>query len=308
MKKNLVSIENLGSKEILNMFQLAESLKKRLRRGERTVPFLAGKSLAMIFEKPSMRTRVSFEIGMRQLGGYALYLSPSDVRMGKRETVEDVAGVLSRYVDGIMVRVFAHETVLRMDETATVPVINGLSDLLHPCQVLSDMFTLWEKEKELSRMKVAFIGDGNNVCHSWILGAAKMGIELRVATPRGYEPREEIIEKAKGISKRMKLKIFHDPGEAVKGAEVIYTDVWASMGQEEEREERERVFRPFQVNRELVSRAQDGVLVMHCLPAHRGEEITEEVLEGTHSIVLDQAENRLHFQKAILVKLLGENK
>jgi ornithine carbamoyltransferase len=241
---------------------------------------------------------------MVQLGGHAVYLAPTDIQMGKRESTADIARVLSRYVDGLMARVFAHEDVLQLAAYASVPVVNGLSDLLHPCQVLSDLFTIGEHKGKMEGLTIAWVGDGNNVANSWLNMASRFSLNLRLGVPEGYDPDPEILSSAKkaGLSE---IEIVRDPREAVKDADVIYTDVWASMGQEAEAEKRKAVFRPYQVNSELVALAKPDVVVMHCLPAHRGDEITDEVMDGPHSIVFDQAENRLHVQKALLVKLMS---
>jgi len=307
VKRDLVSIRDVTREEIETLFSLAADLKRRLKRGK-PHPRLAGKTLALIFEKPSLRTRVTFEVAMTQLGGHAIYLAPQDIRLGARETVEDGARNLSRWVDGIVARTFEHALVEQLARFATVPVINALTDLLHPCQVLCDLFTLYEKRKKLKGLRVAFIGDGNNVCNSWLYGAAKTGIHLTVACPKGYEPNREVFTKARAESEATYavLEITHDAARAARDADVLYTDVWTSMGHEEQRAKRMRDFQSFQVNQRLVESAQKDVLVMHCLPAHRGEEITDEVMDGPHSIILDQAENRLHMQKAILVTLLGD--
>ncbi len=307
MKRDLVSIRDFTREEIEALFSLATDLKRRLKRGK-SHPRLSGKTLALIFEKPSLRTRVSFEVAMTHLGGHAIYLAPQDIRLGARETVEDGARNLSRWVDGIVARTFEHAQVERLAQYTTVPVINGLTDLLHPCQVLCDLFTLHEKREKLKGLRVAFIGDGNNVCNSWLYGAAKMGIHFTVACPKGYEPHRDVFTKARAESEATYavLEITHDAARAAREADVLYTDVWASMGHEEQRAKRMRDFKGFQVNQGLVNLAQKDVQVMHCLPAHRGEEITDEVMDGLHSIILDQAENRLHLQKAILVKLLGD--
>ncbi len=307
MKRDLVSIRDFTREEIEALFSLATDLKRRLKRGK-SHPRLSGKTLALIFEKPSLRTRVSFEVAMTHLGGHAIYLAPQDIRLGARETVEDGARNLSRWVDGIVARTFEHAQVERLAQYTTVPVINGLTDLLHPCQVLCDLFTLHEKREKLKGLRVAFIGDGNNVCNSWLYGAAKMGIHFTVACPKGYEPHRDVFTKARAESEATYavLEITHDAARAAREADVLYTDVWASMGHEEQRAKRMRDFQGFQVNQSLVNLAQKDVQVMHCLPAHRGEEITDEVMDGQHSIILDQAENRLHLQKAILVKLLGD--
>lgn len=302
--KDLISIYDLTKDEIQEIFSLATTLKQRLQQ---KVPFtpLAGKTLAMIFEKPSLRTRVTFEAGMAQLGGYAIFMGPNDINMGVRETVADVAKNLERWVDGIMARTFSHETVVAMAREASIPVINGLTDRLHPCQVLSDCFTLREKLGDLSGVKVAFLGDGNNVAHSWIYAAARLGIKLSVACPPGYEPLPEIVAEGQAEVGE-NICVTHDIAEALDGADVIYTDVWASMGKENEAEQRRKVFAPYQVNRAAVSLARPKALVMHCLPAHRGEEITDDVIDGPQSIVFDQAENRLHVQKAILTLLMAD--
>ncbi|HEX15577.1 MAG TPA: ornithine carbamoyltransferase [Deltaproteobacteria bacterium] len=304
MKRDFVSLYDFSKEELLTLLRRAKELKEMQKRGKDYRP-LEGKTLAMIFEKPSTRTRVSFEVGMYQLGGYALFLSSQEMQLGRGETVADTARVLSRYVDGIMIRTFSHKNVEEMARFATVPVINGLSDLLHPCQILADIFTIWEKLGRYEGVKVAYIGDGNNVANSWINGALRMGVELWVACPPGYEPDGEILRRAKDESPRS-VHLTHDPRKAAEGAHVLYTDVWTSMGQEREQERRREVFRPYQLNQELVHLAEEGALVMHCLPAHRGEEITDEVMDGPQSVVFDQAENRLHVQKAILEVLLGD--
>ena len=308
MKCNLLSPKDFPLEEIEGIFPLATVLKAKQKEG---VPhtLLPGKTLAMIFEKPSLRTRVTFEAGMTQLGGHAIYLAPADIRLGERETVQDGARNLERWVDGIVARTFRHEMVERLAQYARIPVINGLTDRHHPCQIFSDLFTILEKRGRLKELKVAFIGDGNNVCNSWLEGAALMGMHLVVACPKGYEPDADVLawgqEHARPSGAR--LEVVHDPHQAAEGADVLYTDVWTSMGQEEERTRRLRDFQGFQVNQVLVEMAKPDVLVMHCLPAHRGEEITDEVMDGSRSVVFDQAENRLHVQKAILVKLLGGN-
>ncbi len=304
--KHLLSIADLSREEIEEIFKKTEDLKTDWRKGVPSTA-LAGKSLALLFQKPSLRTRVSFEVGMRQLGGQALYLGPDEVQLGKREAVKDVAKVLSRYVDAVMARVFAHETVVELAKHSGVPVINGLSDKLHPCQVLSDIYTILEHRGNLKDLKVAFVGDGNNVANSWLFGASKLRINLSMATPEGYQPDGTVLAQAEeeARSNGSRMEVIHDPVEAVKGAGVIYTDTWVSMGQEEEKEKRERVFAPYQVNQNLLEKAKPDCLVMHCLPAHRGEEITDEVMDGPQSIVFDQAENRMHAQKAILVFLIG---
>jgi ornithine carbamoyltransferase len=264
---------------------------------------LDGKTLAMLFEKPSLRTRVTFEVGMTQLGGHALYLSAQEVGLGKREAIKDVARNLTRWVDGVMARVFSHESLVELATHASIPVINGLSNTEHPCQALGDFMTLHEHKQILEGLALAWVGDGNNVAHSLIHGAARLGIRLRVATPPGYEPDPAVVAAARREGGTISLT--HDPEEAVAGVDAVYTDVWASMGQEAEAETRQRVFRPYQVNSRLMRRAGPKALFMHCLPAHRGQEVTDEVLDGPKSIVYDQAENRLHIQKAILLALLA---
>lgn len=304
MKKDLISLTDVSPQEIGKMFQTTDRLKR-----SKTNP-LKGRSLALVFQKPSMRTRVSFEVGMFQLGGQAIYLGPEDVQLGVRELVGDIAQVLSRYVDGIVARTFAHEDVERLARQATVPVINGLSDLEHPCQVLSDLYTIQKRVGRLKGVQVAYIGDGNNVLHSLLYGASLVGAHLSVATPPGYEPKDSCVREAERLSKKSggRIALSHDPKEVVREADIVYTDVWTSMGQEKEREKRIRDFQGFQVNEQLLALAKSSVKVMHCLPAHRGEEISNGVLDGKESIVLDQAENRLHVQKAILVLLLGKRK
>ena len=262
--------------------------------------------MAMIFEKPSTRTRVSFEIGMWQLGGLAINLDQQAIGLGSRESIPDVARTLSRFADALLIRTFAHEKVIELAKYSRVPVINALSDLLHPCQALADIFTINEK-KNLKGLKMAYIGDGNNVCHSLMLACAKVGINLTVAVPKGFEPKKEIVDLAFADAKQIgvQINILNDPIVAAKDADVIYTDVWASMGQEKQARARKKKFAKFQVNQQLVALAKDDVMIMHCLPAHRGEEITDEIVDGPKSVVFDQAENRLHVQKAILTLLLG---
>jgi len=303
--KNLVSINDLSREEVAQILETAEIIKLRHYSNEEQ-PLLKGKVLGMIFQKPSLRTRVSFETGMIQLGGQAIYLGPNDIKLGQREATKDIAQVLSRYISGIMARTFSHEIMLELAEHSSVPVINGLSELLHPCQVLGDLLTIKEKKGRLSNLKLAYIGDGNNVAHSLLFGAVKVGMDIVLATPPGYEPKSEIVDVAKEDAKRInsKIEIIHDPKEAIDGADVIYTDVWTSMGFEKESEIRKDVFKPYQINQDLVNKAKDDVIILHCLPAHRGEEITDEVIDGPHSVVIDQAENRLHAQKGVLALLL----
>ena len=302
---SLASLSDLTKEEIEEILKVSELLKLQSLRGEEH-PLLKGKTLAMIFEKPSTRTRVSFEAGMWQLGGYALYLSAVDLQLGRGETIADTARTLSRYVNGIMARVFTHETILDLVKYATVPVINGLSDFAHPCQALADLFTIYEKKGNLFGLKLAYIGDGNNVAHSLIYGCSKLGIDIALACPKGYEPDHKVVSEGREeASKKGKVVIVtNDPGEAVHGADVIYTDVWASMGKEKERSERIKRFKPYQVNAELVKEAKQNYLFMHCLPAHRGEEVTDEVADSQNSVIFDQAENRLHTQKALMALIM----
>lgn len=300
MKKDFLSILDLSGEEIYQMFQLANELRDI--KGASYQP-LTGKTVALIFEKPSTRTRVSFEVGSSQVGAHPIFLSARDTHIGKDESVEDTARALSRYVDAVMIRTFEQKKVEIFAANAKIPVINGLTDLFHPCQAMADYYTLWRGKKLNQDIKLVYVGDGNNVCHSLILGAARLGIQMVVATPEEYRPNPVVLEKIKGEEAR--IKIIPDPKLAVKEADVIYTDVWVSMGQEQEKVEKEKVFKPYQVNSSLLSQAKPGVSVMHCLPAHRGKEITDEVIDGKNSIVWEQAENRLHIQKALLVKLMG---
>jgi ornithine carbamoyltransferase len=301
--KHLISIADLTPEELYEILELAEKLKEERYKG-RVTDYLKNKSLAMIFELPSTRTRISFEVAMTDLGGHALYLGWNDLQLGRGEPIKDTARVLSRYVHAVMMRVRNHETIVEFAKYSTVPVINGLSNLEHPCQILADLLTIKEYKGNLKNVKLTWVGDGNNVCNSLILASALTGMKMVVSTPKGYEPNDEIVKKA--IELGADLTFEPDPVKAVEGADVIYTDVWISMGQEDEREKRLRDFAQHQVTEALVDSAKDDVIVMHCLPAHRGEEITEDVLEGEHSIVFDQAENRLHAQKAILLKLIGD--
>jgi ornithine carbamoyltransferase len=286
---------------------MALDLKLRQKKGLGYFP-LKNKSLAMIFEKPSTRTRVSFEVGMAQLGGYALYLSPKDLQIGRGETIADTAKVLSRYIDAMMYRAFKHDMMVKLANNATVPVINGLDDLEHPCQILADLLTIKEHKGDFKGLMLTYVGDGNNVCNSLMLGCALLGVNMNISSPKGYLPDDNIFEKASQIAqeKGAHLHMVSNPVEAVRGADIIYTDVWVSMGDEKKKKGRKKAFTPYQINSELVKHAKPDCVVMHCLPAHRGQEITDEVIDGGHSIVFDQAENRLHAQKALLVKLLGK--
>jgi len=298
--RHVVSLHDLAPPEIEYLLVLAQQVKAGPFRHKQA---LAGKTLAMLFEKPSLRTRVTFEIGMGQLGGQAVYLGPQEVGLGKREAVKDVAHNLSRWVDAVMARVFSHQTLLELAEHATVPVINGLSDFEHPCQALGDYLTLLEHKGKLPGTTLAWVGDGNNVCHSLIYGAARLGVRMRIATPPGYEPDRSVLAEAR--REGGEIEMTQDPTAAVAGADAVYTDVWTSMGQEAEAETRTQVFRSFQVNAALMRAAGPQALFMHCLPAHRGEEVTDDVIDSSRSIVCDQSENRLHLQKAILLALLS---
>lgn len=301
MKRDFLDMSSITGDELARLLALAARLRAERKAGFEH-PHLRGKTLAMIFQKPSLRTRMTFETGMSQLGGHAIYIAPQDIGIGERESVKDVARNLSRWVDIIMIRTFAHATCDELAREASVPVINGLTDKLHPCQLLADLMTLQEhRGRDLSGLRVAFVGDGFNMANSWIEAAALARCELRVACPRGYEPEKSFLERLRGE----KLGLFtNDPVEAVKNADAIYTDTWTSMGQEKESARRRRDFESFQVNSELLKHARRDALVMHCLPAHRGEEITDEVIDGPQSVVIDQAENRLHAQKAVMVWLL----
>jgi ornithine carbamoyltransferase len=303
--RSLASLNDLTKEEIEQILKTSELLKFQILRGQEH-PLLKGKTLAMIFEKPSTRTRVSFEVGMWQLGGYALYLSASDLQLGRGETIADTAQVLSRYVDGIMARVFAHQTILDLAKYSRVPVINGLSDYTHPCQGLADLFTIYEKKGRFSGLKLAYLGDGNNVAHSLLYGCSKVGMSITLGCPKGYEPNPKVVSEAKKEAKRngCEVKVTNDPKEAVKGADIVYTDVWASMGKEKEHAERVKIFKPYQVNAKSVKEAKEDYIFMHCLPAHRGEEVTDEVADSENSVIFDQAENRLHTQKALMALIM----
>ena len=299
MKRDFIDLSTISAAEADALLNLAGWLKSDLKN-ELEHPYLRGKTLAMLFQKPSLRTRLTFEAGMAQLGGHAIYLGPAEIGIGERESVKDVARNLSRWVDLIMIRTFAHDTCVELARESSVPVINGLTDLLHPCQLMADLLTLKEHRGDFARLRVAFVGDGFNLAHSWIEAAELFGLELRLGCPAGYEPDKSFAQRIK----RAGVVITNDPKDAVAGADAVYTDTWTSMGQEREAARRRRDFKAFQVNRELLKHAKPGALVMHCLPAHRGEEITDEMLDGPASVVLDQAENRLHVQKAIMLWLL----
>jgi len=306
MVKHLLSMQDLSPNEIDAILDKAEGLKEKLRRGE-PHELLRGKTLGMIFEKPSLRTRVTFETGMTQLGGHAIYLAPADIQLGKRESVPDTARNLSRWVDAVMARLFKHDIIVELARHSSVPVINGLTDLHHPCQTLGDLLTIREHKDKFRGLKLAWVGDGNNVCNSLLLGCTLVGMNISAVCPHGYEPDANVMTQAKKNAEKSgaKLELLTDPKKAVAGADVIYTDVWVSMGQEKEAKRRMRAFEGYQVNAQLLKLAKPNVIVMHCLPAHRGQEITDEVIDGPRSVVLDQAENRMHAQKALLVSLLA---
>jgi len=305
--KDLISILELSVADIEEIFTTAKELKNKQKKGESYTP-LTGKTLAMIFAKSSTRTRVSFEVGMLQLGGHALFLSTQDMQLKRGETIHDTAKTLSRYCDGIMMRTYSHKDVLEMAQHAAIPVINGLTDLSHPCQALTDIFTIIEKKGQAKGLKIVYIGDGDNVANSLAVIAGKLGLQMVLCTPRGYEPDKTVMKDARELaaSSGARIEVTDDPTAAAAGADIMYTDVWTSMGKEQEREERLKIFRPFQLNQKLLNLAKKDCLVMHCLPAHRGEEITEEVMDSPQNISFDQAENRLHVQKAVLTLLLGK--
>lgn len=307
IKKDLICLQYLTPKDARDLIKLAHRLKSGAEKGAGR---LKGKTIALIFQKPSNRTRVSFEVGMYQLGGNCLYLGPEEINLGKRESTADVAKTLSRYLDGIVARTFSHDDVEDLGQYASIPVINGLSDLGHPCQALADLMTVQEKFRSLKGLTFAYIGDGNNVCHSLMIGCAMLGMHMHVGTPKGYEPLKEIVEIAQTFADKSgaKIRLFHQPEDAARKANVLYTDVWTSMGQEEEAEARVRIFKGFQINQMLAEVADKDYIFMHCLPAHRGQEVTEDIIDGPHSVVFDQAENRLHAQKAVLLTLLGGKK
>jgi ornithine carbamoyltransferase len=301
--QDLIAERDLTRRDLELIFQLAERVKASPGSFAHA---LEGKQVALIFEKPSLRTRVTFEVGMTSMGGHALYLDHTKPRLGEREAIKDVARNLERWVHGIVARTFAHASVEELAEHASIPVINALTDLLHPCQALADFFTLGEKFGRLKGLKMAFVGDGNNVCHSLMITAAKLGVSINVATPSGFGPKAEIVEEAKALARKTgaKLRVVHDPVEAVAGAQAVYTDVWASMGQEYAAHLRAQVFAPYRVGDELMAAADPSAVFMHCLPAHRGQEVTDAVIDSPRSMVFDQAENRLHVQKALLILLL----
>ncbi|MCH5186489.1 MAG: ornithine carbamoyltransferase [Oscillospiraceae bacterium] len=304
--KDFISIHDCSTEEIDKLLKLAIKLKAELKNGI-PHPILKGKTLGMIFSKSSTRTRVSFEVGMTQLGGYPLFLSSSDIQLGRGETIYDTANVLSRYLDGIMIRTFSHQDVLDLAKYADIPVINALTDLLHPCQVMADLLTAYEHKGRLKGLKMTYIGDGNNMAHSLMYGCAKVGMDISVATPAGYTCDEEVVSNAKDDAKKTgaNIVITQDPVEAIKDADIVYSDTWVSMGQEEEKAERIRVFKPYQINRELFGKAKPDAVFMHCLPAYRGFEVTEDVIDSPNSVIFDEAENRLHAQKAVMATLMA---
>jgi len=304
--RNLLSMKDLTGDEIRAILDQADALKANRAKFERAAP-LAGKTLAMIFQKPSLRTRVSFETGMTRLGGHAIYLAPSDIKLGQRETTEDIALVLSRYADLIMARVFGHDIVVDLAKYATCPVINGLSDFEHPCQILADLMTIRERKRTLKGLRAVYIGDGNNVAHSLMYGAALVGMHMTVATPPGFEPKPEVLVESQVIGRKTgaEIRVLNDPAEAARGADVLYTDVWASMGQEAEAEARKAKFQGFQINMRLLGLAKPDAIVLHCLPAHYGEEIEYAAARTPNSAIFDQAENRMHAQNALMVLIAG---
>jgi ornithine carbamoyltransferase len=304
--KDFISIADLTAGQIWGILSRARELKDEWHKGGNQ-PLLKGKVLGMIFQKPSLRTRVSFDVAMLHLGGHALYLSPNEIGLGQRESIADVARVLSGYVDGIMARVFDHDHVLQLARYSRVPVINGLSDYNHPCQGMADILTIWEKKGDLKGLKLAYVGDGNNVTVSLLFAATKLGMHIAIGSPPDYESPAEAVELGRQFAQESgsQVLITHDPVEAVRGADVVYTDTWTSMGQEEEAARRATIFPPYQVNNDLLAQAQPEAIVMHCLPAHRGQEITDEVADGPQSAIFDQAENRLHAQKGILAVLMA---
>ncbi|MFP4529443.1 MAG: ornithine carbamoyltransferase [Candidatus Kapaibacterium sp.] len=303
MKRDFLTVRDFTKEEILEAFEIAKDMKKdRAKYGES----LKGETLALIFEKPSLRTRTSFDVGIQQLGGYSIYLSPAEINLGKRESVHDVAKNLERMVQGVMIRTFGHDIVENFAKWASIPVINGLTDYTHPCQAMADFLTINEIKGNLEGLKLTYVGDGNNVAHSLMFAGARLGVSVTVTCPRGYEPNMIAYNQAAEDAKKTgaKIEVVHDPAEGVKNADAVYTDVWASMGQEAEAAERRRIFMPYQVNEELMSHAKDDALFMHCLPAHRGDEVTDGVIDSDQSVVFQEAENRLHAQKAIMYKLM----
>ena len=304
--KHFLDLADWTASDLWDILQLSVALKEEYRAGGNR-PLLAGKSLAMVFQKPSLRTRVSFEMAMQHVGGYAFYLSPQEIGLGKRESIADIARVLGGYVSAVMARTFEHEHVIELARWSPVPVINGLTDYNHPCQVMADLLTIYEEFGQLEGLHLAYVGDSNNVTTSLLMGAAQFGMKMTIASPEGYQPKEYVLSRARTLSQgKLDVAVTIDPAAAVAGADVVYTDTWTSMGQEEEAEKRRQVFPPYQVNAALLKHAASHAIVLHCLPAHRGEEITDEVADGSQSRLFPQAENRLHAQKGILVYLLAE--
>lgn len=305
--EHLISLNDLTLEEIEQILNLSEKLKRQQKEGV-IHHHLKGKTLGMIFTKSSTRTRVSFEVGMYQLGGYALFLSSNDIQLGRGETIYDTAQVLSRYLDGIMIRTFDHSDVEDLARYGNIPVINGLTDLMHPCQILADLFTVYEHKGTLKGLKLAYLGDGNNIAHSLLHGCSKVGMDIAVASPKDYMCNEKIVEEAKEAAKisGSKVIITEDPVEAIKDADVVYTDTWVSMGQESEKQVRIKIFEPYRVDGNLFSKAKEDAIFLHCLPAYRGYEVSEEIIDGPQSVVFDEAENRLHVQKAIMTILMGK--
>lgn len=301
MKRDFLTVTDFNESEIRETFKLAADLKRK--KGQ-TLDVLKGKTVACIFHKPSLRTRISFEVGIYELGGYSLYITENEIKLGVRESIHDVAKVLSRYVAMIEIRTFSHDSVVELAKHATVPIINGLTDLLHPCQIMGDMFTIIEHKGKIDNMKIAYLGDGNNVANSWLKAASVIPMDLRIGTRKETMPNSDLVGEAIAAG-RSKIKVTEDPREAVRGADVIYTDVWASMGQKDQADSQADLLKEYQVNRNLLAGANPDHIVMHCLPAERGREITDEIMDGEHSVVFDQAENRLHIQKAIMVKLIN---
>ncbi|MFQ5456619.1 MAG: ornithine carbamoyltransferase [Nitrospirota bacterium] len=307
-KRDLITVNDLSSQEIKSIFKKARYLKERQKKGEREES-LKGKTVGLLFEKTSTRTRVSFEVGIYQLGGHPIFLSSEKTQMYRGETVPDTAMVLSRYMDGLIIRTFAHKTLEEWADHSSIPVINGLTDIHHPFQAISDLFTIFEKKGRFSGLKLAYIGDGNNVANSLIEASVKVGLDIALACPEGYEPDKNVMQDAlyAAQKKGVKLELIRDPCKAVKGADIVYTDVWVSMGQEEESARRRKVFAGYQINRKLVEYGNPDMMIMHCMPVHRGEEITDEIINSKNSVIFDQAENRLHVQKAVLEKLIPQS-
>ncbi len=303
--KSLISLNDLSAEEFWQIFELSASLKSKLKNGA-PHRILEGKTLGMIFSKPSTRTRISFEVGIYQLGGIGMYFNQNDLQLKKSESIPDTAKVLSRFLNGIMIRTFDHQDVIDLAKNSSIPVINGLTDIMHPCQILADLFTILEKKKTIKGLKLAYVGDGNNVAHSLLHGCSKVGMDISIASPKDFQPNKEIVQESISNAKvsGSKVEIVIDPVEAVTGADVIYTDVWASMGQESEAVKRNEIFKKYQVNSDLVKHAKKDYLFMHCLPAHRGLEVVDEIADSKNSVIFDEAENRLHVQKAIMALVM----